>query len=77
MLNMGPSYTVYELITSKSGLDDTNVTKARDHTCFKNSQQKDCTYIYFCSRYVLIFLHVYIKNNYSFVNFWILSYILI
>lgn len=31
-------YKVYEEITNKSGLDYTDITKARGHTCFRNSQ---------------------------------------
>lgn len=55
---MGPGYIVYEEITNKSGLNYTNVSGARGHTCFKDSEQKDYSYIYFYLNYSLIqFLH--------------------
>ena len=59
---MGLVYKVYEEIPNKSGLDYTNITKARGLTCFRNSQQEDYNYIYFGPNYPLI--HHYIKNNY-------------
>lgn len=50
---MGPSYIVYEEVTNKSGVDNTDVTRAM----FQNSQQK-ISYIYFYPNYPLIcFLH--------------------